>query len=234
MQGLRDRVRRTVAPERLAYARERGFEVAIAEAGVVASAAQAEAAQAQLDVVGLADGTTPFTGLNVGGDDKVGFLGKVAAGALSDASGLANALISTAKIAVEAVTTVDVDFDATTVNVTTTAESTLVTVPVTVLAGEKVDLQGIVDVLAVYGGSPTGDVAATISVLIYRDSSLLIARTTRAIKSVVVAAPVPTSWNDEPAAGSYNYTLRVSTNNVTGLSTLSFSNAHMTATRIKR
>lgn len=92
---LRERQRRAAAPERLAYARERGLEYAVEQTEIVAEAAavdaasaqadadaalvlatdaSADAAQAQLDVDGLADGTTPHTGLNVGGVDVKPFL----------------------------------------------------------------------------------------------------------------------------------------------------------------
>jgi len=195
-----------------------------ADAGIVlATEAGDDAADAMLAVDAVVDGTTPFTGLNVGGDDKAGFLTKVA-GDVIDTDGIAD----------EAVTAVEPDFDPSTTAVTTTAETTLASVSVTVVAGETVDLQGIVDVFALYSGTPAGDVAASISILLYRDSTLLLTRTTRAIKSVVIALPLPTSWTDEPAAGAHTYTLRVATNNITGLSTLNFSNPYLTATRIKR
>lgn len=222
-----------------------------AQAGILADilAVQAEQAAQAAEIIAINDaqqdeidrlnrvlaGTEAFTGLNVGGTNVKPFLDKTDGSALTDADGLDDALVSTAKIADEAVTVVEVDFNATVVPVTTTAEATLLTVPVTVLAGEKVDLQGIVDVFTVSTGTPLGNVSGVISIMLYRDSTKLLERAgMRAIKGIVVSLTCPTSWTDEPTPGPYNYSLRVKSNVMTDIATLEFSNAHLTATRIKR
>ena len=86
-----------MAPGRLAYARERGLEVAVVEAAVDAAAAQA-------DVDGALAGTTAFTALNVGGTNVRPFLDRTDGSMITNSAALDTAVVPTVKIAANAVT----------------------------------------------------------------------------------------------------------------------------------
>lgn len=222
MQGLRERDRRRVPPERIAYLKDRGLEQAVETVEVVAEAAQvdadaavvlatdasADAAQAQLDVDGLADGTTPFTGLNVGGDDKVGFLGKVASGALADATGLAAAVVETAAVKAGDITPNYYAYTSTAVLWTAeSTEKTVQTAVVDVVRGD-VRITGLVDII-----SGTMSAASAYGTLrLKRDGTAItnaerVAFTVGGAGTWTLPPQLMLDFSDSPGAGSFTYTI---------------------------
>jgi len=110
MQRLRERARKVVAPERVAYFRDRGLEQAVETVEVVAGAAAVDAGQALLDAAaadGRVDdvlaGTEVFSAVNVGGTDVKPFLDKTDGAKLTDATALDAGVVDTAALSTTAI-----------------------------------------------------------------------------------------------------------------------------------
>ena len=200
---------------------------AIANAGTALTAAAA----AEASVDGLADGTTAFTGFNVGGDNKVAFLGKVTGNALSDPTGLAASVVQTAAIAADAVTQHDYDFTAASVSCDTATPVILATEMVTLAAGEAVALSGNCTVDLTTTSGATGYIS------LFRDGveipeSIRIAAGLPG--GVRVAASATALFTDEPGAGTFTYTLRGYVDLPGNVSAYGVSYRYLGATKVKR
>ena len=214
-------------------------DTAVAAAG----AAQTDATQALADaaaVDGRVDdtlaGTEQFTALNVGGTDVKPFLDKTDGDKLTDAAGLDDGLVGTAKIAAGAVTTPAQTVTAAFVSVNSTSETTIATESVTLADGEYVDLLGSFGILAI-GGDPTniGDTAAQIVASIYRDTTKIAeGPVDSVIKGVTLNASATLPQIDEPAPGTYSYTLRAKVTTTTDVTQASAGNRSLRALAFTR
>lgn len=120
--------------------------LAAAEAQGVADAAQVDAdaaavlaTDAQADVDGALDGTVPFTGLNVGGTDVKPFLDQTDGTSLVNSAGLGPGVVETPKLNTGAANQV-ITASAATVALPAGVDTLVLSIAVTVVTGEVVDL----------------------------------------------------------------------------------------------
>lgn len=213
MQRLRDRARISLPPERRAAFAAREIE----QAGENAATAivVANVVDGRLD--DTLDGTQAFTGLNVGGDDKAGFLGKVAADALADPTGLAADVVETDAVLAGSITPPFVAL--TSSAVLWTAESTqkeVQTLAVTVVRG-SVLIDGLINSLFTGIGS-----SATVGTLkLFRDAVEI---TPAAVQlgpggdfggAYALPRQFVLRYVDTPGAGSFTYSLEFAPGEVT-------------------
>lgn len=183
----------------------------------------------------ITDGTTPFTGLNIGGTDVKPFLDKTDGSKLVMASGLDTAVVETAAIAVEAVTDHDFDFTAAVVDCKneSTAGVVVATKSVTLAAGEAAKLEGNCSVSV----DATSAGLAVAYLAIYRDG-VVIPETLRisatALPSTGLAASATTIFTDEPGAGTFTYTLRGYVGEADNFDSYDISYRYLGVTRVKR
>lgn len=205
---------------------------AAGDAVVLAEDASDDAAQAQLDVDGLADGTTPFTAVNVGGVNVKPFLDKTDGAKLTDTSALDDEVVTTPAIAASAVTDHDFDFTAGVVSCDSETPVIVATKAVTLLAGEAAALTAnCTTALTTSGTGARGFIS------IFRDGVEIASSKRTAIglpASVAVEASATTQYTDEPGAGTFTYTLRAYVDNDSAVSLFDVSYRYLGVTRVKR
>ena len=178
-----------------------------AAAAVLAGEASDDAADALLATDGLADGTTPFTGLNVGGTNVKPFLDNTDGTKIDTAAGLGAGVVETAAVVAGDITPI---YSALTTGTVlwsaSSAEKDLQSVAVTVVRG-TVKITAQVNVLFDSVASTT----VTGILRLYRDATeLTLARISLpSIISSGVNFIFPLQWSlsyeEAPGAGSYTY-----------------------------
>lgn len=181
---------------------------------VVAGDASADAAAAQLDVDGALDGTTPFTGLNVGGTNVKPFLDKTDGASLTNSTGLGGDVVTSPAVALGTINQTASVYTLGLVTVSPSSNDIVQTLTVTVEADEVVDLFGQV-AIAMPSPSAVNGVAAVEWV---RGATSLGNGYTSAADTATGATPfifqpVTVSVNalDVPGAGTWTYDLMVGT-----------------------
>lgn len=194
-----------------------------------ADGADVKASAATAAVGDLADGTTPFTGLNVAGDDKVGFLAKVEASALADPAGLADGLVTTGKVGVNAITDQASAETSASQTLTGTTAKQIQTVTY-VSTGETIEVRA--NFFMTVWHPSAGDISA--NVVIERDGlGEIFNQLIVAIGGDYIQGWQTPTVIDAPAAGSVTYRVKVTlTNN--GADTQTVQGALLSVREFKR
>lgn len=185
----------------------------------------------------LQTGQRAFSALKVGDQDVRPFLDRTDGGSLTDAAGLGDGLVSTPKIAPEAVTASDSPaLTAGSIDCRSVSAVTVQTKSVTVADGEAVDLLGFCSLSGLAeGAGTTGEVVSAGYVALYRDATLLLEIPAQfLVRNVSISSPGVVPWSDEPGAGTYSYTLRARVAATTDVTTFVAQARYLSARVFKR
>lgn len=208
---------------------------AAGDAEDLAQEASEDAAAALLAVDGLADGTTPHTALNVAGVNVAPFLGKTDGTKLTDAAGLDAGVVDTPAIAAAAVTVPDVAFTSGSMSIQGSGETTIQTLSVTVLAGERVDLMGAAAISALGKDGSLGQLMGTITMKLKRGSTVVAsAKCAPVVHGITIPVQAALPWSDTPGAGTFTYTLVTEHSNAGNTSSSTAESRYLSAVRVKR
>lgn len=193
--------------KRQAAAAQAQAETATSDAAV----AQVGANAAQMKIDDTLSGSEPFTGVNVGGVDVAPFLAKTDGERLVDADALQDQLVPTAKIEANAATESLTSYDATSISINGSGEKVLRSQAVTLLAGEKLEIQTGVSIYALgKNGVVPGQLMSTVMLRIYRGSTMIYeAAASPTLHAVPIPVVVSPAWEDNPGPGTYTYELRL-------------------------
>lgn len=226
MQRLRDRQRVSVAPERVAYLRERGLEVAVEEAAVAADAAQADATEAQDTVDGALAGTEAFAALNVGGTDVKPFLDRTDGDKLTDSAGLAPEVVVTEAIAATAVSSTEDAFSLSSISLNTTSQVTVQQFTVDIEDGDELIVIASAAIRAVgVGGGTRGDFINRPTLTLYRGTTYLGGtRPLSVLRDMELHASASLAATDSPPTGTHTIYLYSDLPATTDIATLTADN----------
>jgi hypothetical protein len=165
--------------------------------------------QAQIDRLNrVLAGTEEFTGLNVGGVDVKPFLDKTDGDKLIDVTGLADGLVSTAKVELAAIT----DAEASAVSGLTTlsgsSETTVATRAYSTTGGE---LEISVNFHLTLWHPTAGGIDCRIRV--YRDATVVFDKTFEAVNGDLLQGWQTPRIIETPAAGTYTYSVTAQASN---------------------
>lgn len=214
MQRLRDRARVSVPPERVAYLRDRGLEVAVEEAAVAAETAQADATEAKDTVEGALAGTEEFTAVNVGGV------------VVAENAGLADEIVGTASIAPTAVSSTEAAFSLSSVSLNTTSQVIVQQFTIDIEDGDELIVMATAAIRAVgVGGGTRGDFINRPTLTLYRGTTYLGgSRPVSVLRDMELHAPAALDAIDSPPTGTHTIYLYSDLSATTDIATLTADN----------
>lgn len=149
-------------------------------------------------------GEEEFSGLNVGGTDVKPFLDRTDGSMITDSAALDDGLITTGKVAVNAITAEASAFTAASLDVTGTSEVTVQTVNYTT-TGQTIEARA--NFYLTLWHPTAGNMNVTVRM--YRDATLIYSQLFEAINGDLLQGWMTPAVVEEPAAGTYTYTTTV-------------------------
>ncbi len=181
-------------------------------------------------------GTENFTGIQVGGQNVKPFLDKTDGDQITDTSGLADQLVSTAKVEDEAISDSVSALTLGTAILNTTTQVLLQSIAVSVTSGDRIEVTASASVFAQgAAGGTRGDFVNRPTMTVYRDTTFLGGTRPIAVhRDMQDYASAGISAIDFPPTGTVTYYFYSDLSSTTDIASLTAENRYLGAERFKR